>query len=222
MFYTIYKTTNLINGKFYIGKHKTKELNDGYLGSGKLLRRAIKKYGIENFHKEILHICKDEEHMNLLEKILVVPDKELNYNLCPGGRGGWTYINTTCHNNKGNKRRVGNYGWKVRPDTSCPLYRQKISESIKALYENGFRNPFLNKTHTQETKDKIGQINSIKQAGELNSQYGTCWITNGTESKKIKKEVDSIPEGWYKGRVIKKVTSKTETPDVYDSLKQNI
>lgn len=53
----IYMTTNLINGKKYIGKHKG-ELNDSYLGSGTLLLRAIKKYGKENFKKEILYISK--------------------------------------------------------------------------------------------------------------------------------------------------------------------
>ena len=93
MFYTIYKTTNIINGKFYIGKHQTKNLHDGYLGSGKLLKRAIKKYGIDNFHKEILHVCESEKQMNDLEKILVVPDDEINYNLCSGGHGGFGYIN---------------------------------------------------------------------------------------------------------------------------------
>ncbi len=93
MYYTIYKTTNLINGKFYIGKHQTKDLNDGYLGSGKLLKRAINKYGLDNFHKEILYVCESEKQMNALEKILVVPDPELNYNLCTGGHGGFGYIN---------------------------------------------------------------------------------------------------------------------------------
>ncbi len=41
MYYVIYKTTNLVNGKFYIGKHQTNDLNDGYIGSGKILRLAI-------------------------------------------------------------------------------------------------------------------------------------------------------------------------------------
>jgi len=93
MFYTIYKTTNLVNGKFYIGKHKTKDLDDGYMGSGKILKHAISKYGLDNFHKEILHICESEKQMNALEKILVVPDIEMNYNLCDGGKGGFGYIN---------------------------------------------------------------------------------------------------------------------------------
>lgn len=82
MLYTIYKTINLLNGKHYIGKHQTKDLNDGYLGSGKILKYAISKYGIENFHKEILFICESEKQMNILEKILVVPDPEISYNLC--------------------------------------------------------------------------------------------------------------------------------------------
>ena len=45
MFFIIYQTTNLINNKIYIGKHQTSDLDDGYLGSGKLLLQAIKKYG---------------------------------------------------------------------------------------------------------------------------------------------------------------------------------
>lgn len=93
MHFVIYKTTNLVNGKFYIGKHQTNNLNDGYIGSGKLLKRAINKYGLDNFKIEIIETCPTETHMNLAEKIYVVIDPEVSYNLCPGGHGGFGYIN---------------------------------------------------------------------------------------------------------------------------------
>ena len=62
-YYLIYKTTNNINGKFYIGAHSTKNVNDRYLGSGSGLLEAIKKHGRKNFTKEILFIFDNEKEM---------------------------------------------------------------------------------------------------------------------------------------------------------------
>jgi hypothetical protein len=61
---------------------------------------------------------------------------------------------------------------------------------------------FTNRNHSNETKNKIGLANSKKQKGTLNSQFGTCWITNGIENKKIKKDdLDNyLKSGWTKGR----------------------
>lgn len=70
-YYGIYKITNLLNGMMYIGKHLTTELDDGYMGSGIILKRAIKKYGAENFLKEWLMLCEDEEEMNYMERVFV-------------------------------------------------------------------------------------------------------------------------------------------------------
>jgi hypothetical protein len=86
--YTVYQTINLLNGKKYIGTHVTDNPYDGYLGSGKHLKNAIKKYGKENFKKEVLYDCKGEEEMYEKEAKLiteeVVKDK-MYYNKLIGG-----------------------------------------------------------------------------------------------------------------------------------------
>lgn len=91
MYYTIYETTNIKNGKKYRGKHKTKDLNDGYLGSGKYLKRAISKYGKDKFVKEIIFMAFTEEDMNFVERHYFVDSDWLSgatYNIKIGGEGG--------------------------------------------------------------------------------------------------------------------------------------
>ena len=209
MFYTIYKITNTINGKFYIGKHKTKDLDDGYMGSGKILKHAISKYGIENFHKEILHICKDEKHMNLLESILVVPDIETNYNLCDGGKGGWSYLNRTGLNNAGkDTKSIGKkIGQSLRGRKN-----PHVSEMLKKRHDAGLvrYDTWKGKNLSAKHKSKISSAMSSK-TGKLNSQYGTCWITNGVENKKVKKEdLDFwFDLGYNKGRKFQQRVGKS-------------
>ena len=70
-YHYIYKITNLINGKIYIGQHTTSNLDDGYMGSGKILMRAIKKYGVENFRKEIQGFYEDIDELNYMERLFV-------------------------------------------------------------------------------------------------------------------------------------------------------
>ena len=91
MYYTIYKTTSLINGKIYIGKHQTSKLNDNYLGSGKGIKNAVKKYGKQNFKKDILFVFASEEEMNAKEKELITEEfvaRNDTYNAGIGGEGG--------------------------------------------------------------------------------------------------------------------------------------
>lgn len=90
-YHLVYKITNIINSKIYIGAHSTDDINDGYLGSGKLIKDAIKKYGKENFKKDILYIFNTPEEMFNMEKEIVTENfiKNKNvYNIVTGGFGG--------------------------------------------------------------------------------------------------------------------------------------
>lgn len=92
-FNIIYQTTNLINGKYYVGKHETNNLNDGYVGSGNSLIAAIKKYSKENFETKILASFETKEEMEAIEELVVdefmVEDNNC-YNIAIGGQGGNT------------------------------------------------------------------------------------------------------------------------------------
>lgn len=92
-YYIIYKITNTLNNKFYIGKHKTENVNDSYMGSGVMIKAAIKKYGKDNFKKEILYFLNSEKEMDIKEKEIVNEEmvkNNNNYNLTTGGEGGFT------------------------------------------------------------------------------------------------------------------------------------
>jgi len=210
MHYTIYKVTNKINGKIYIGSHKTKNLDDGYMGSGKYLKRAMKKYGIENFEKQILFVYDNPEAMFKKEKELVNEDFlaiENTYNLKVGGSGGWDYINQNDLSGGGwrkssseEKSKSGRIGGIATFNKKVGFFsaesKNKAKKTLLEKYPNG---TFYGKTHSEETKKIISQQNSIMQSGEKNSQYGTMWITNGIKNAKIKRN-DTIPDGWQKGR----------------------
>lgn len=196
MFYTIYQITNNVNGKIYIGKHQTKDLNDGYMGSGKRLRRAMSKYGIENFTKEILFQFDNEEEMNAKEAELVTEEfclREDTYNLCPGGQGGFGYINS---NGLAGKNTKGFLGKTHSEETKETLRRREIHWGEKISKSKKGKRPW-NFGKQLSFDDRKNKSNS--QKGSRNSQYGTFWITNGIESKKVNSE-EFIPEGWYRGR----------------------
>jgi len=87
--YTVYKTTNIINEKYYIGVHRTKNIYDNYLGSGRVITDAIKKYGRKNFSKEILYVFDNKDDMYQKEADLVTSltlEDDQCYNLLQGGR----------------------------------------------------------------------------------------------------------------------------------------
>lgn len=185
-YYLVYKITNRINNKFYIGAHKTKDKNDNYMGSSKVLKRSIAKYGKENFIKEILYEANSLEEMYLKEKEMVVIDRSISYNIKQGGIGGWEYVN-----DNGLCDRKGFLGKKHTVET-----RQKITEKLLG------NTIWLGREHSEETKNKMSKVHREREnhIGAKNSQYGRMWITNGQISTRINK-TDSIPVGWKKGRV---------------------
>lgn len=222
MFYTIYKTTNLINGKIYIGKHKTQNLDDNYLGSGKVLTYAINKHGENNFTKEYLFIFDNEEDMNNKELELVNESfikEDTNYNIKLGGEGGWDYINNREDAAYYRKRATDKYVELMKdPDfrynfiqsvkdeyaSRCKdkklLQNKNISRAMKEYYKFN-DGTFKGKKHTEETKELMRKP---KNVGKENPQYGKMWIYSLEEkiSKRISKN-EAIPEGWYKGRKMK-------------------
>lgn len=196
MKFTIYKITNNVNGKEYIGQHQTLDLTDDYMGSGKRLKYAQEYHGIENFSKEILFIFDNEEEMNAKEAELVTEEycsRDDTYNIAPGGfGGGYRYINTNGLNNlnKDYEKISNKLKGRKNPHTTKWLKEQHKSGNISTATCG-----MLGKKHSEETKLKMSSSGS----GKKNSQYGTVWITNGTINKKVK-AIDIIPEGWYKGR----------------------
>ena len=87
-FFGIYKITNLVDGKMYIGQHTTTDIDDGYMGSGKRIIRAVNKYGVQNFRKEWIMFCEDQEELNYMERVFVDQtwvDRADTYNIALGG-----------------------------------------------------------------------------------------------------------------------------------------
>ena len=203
-YHYIYKTTNLKNGRFYVGMHSTDNLNDGYLGSGTRLRRSIRRNGKENFKIEYLEFFSNRFDLVNREKELVnenlLKDKKC-MNLKLGGLGGFVSENHVMKLKKGSSRHQKEKWKNVE-------YRDKITKVLRNNTKENHRlgkikyDTTKGKNISEEHKIKIGKKNSIKQKGDRNSQFGSCWITNGEVNKKIKKN-EIIPEGWKLGRTTK-------------------
>ena len=195
-YHFIYKTTNLLSGRYYLGMHSTDNLDDDYLGSGNQLYHAIKKHGRENFKREILEFCDSREELANRESELItmneVRDKEC-MNMKVGGIGIWP--------------ESANKAFKARMK-SDPEFRQSFVDRANRLNESGKAGnwtgqEFKGKKHSEETLKQMRESHAKRNCtAEHNSQYGTMWITNERESIKIKKD-SPIPKGYRKGRKIK-------------------
>jgi len=174
MKYFVYITTNLINNKQYVGDHSTNNLNDNYLGSGKIISIAIKKYKIENFKLKILEFFDTkQEAFDAQEKYIkqfntLVPN---GYNLSPKGGLG----TKGCHSEETKeklrelgKRQIQKKGWK-----HSTYSKNKIKEKRKKqIMLSGWK-------HSEESKKKCG----VKNIG---NNYRTGLILSDETKQKLR------------------------------------
>lgn len=168
--YEIYITTNQINGKQYIGQHKIKKEQDYYIGSGKILKDAIKKYGKENFTKETLVLCKTKEEANILERQYIKEyQADLNpqfYNLAKGGDGGgFEYYAEYL---------------KTHPEEAARI-KQSRAEGVRAWQQNNI-----------EKLSELGKQNIIKCHQWMKENPDLVKINGNPES--LKKWMNENPE----------------------------
>lgn len=205
-------------GMKYFGKTVSKNI-EKYTGSGIYWNNHLKKYNAEAvhlWHSAWYHDTSITRFALKFSSVNQIVKSDLWANQIPenGIDGDWRYVNDNGlnrtlwhlenldeHMNKISILGIEKKRWLLENDEVwTEKYKENLSIANKKQIKE-FGNPFQGKTHREETKRMIGSANSAKQRGENNSQYGTVWITNGSDNKKIKKN-DDIPNGWYKGRVI--------------------
>jgi len=209
MYYYIYQITNQINGKIYVGKHKSPVHPDsnGYYGSGKQIIAAIKKYGKLNFKKEILCFCSSLEEMAVREEEIVTESfvgRTDTYNMHKGGPGGWDHYNGSkehsANSSKGGKKgakRLNDFIAEQKSNNTewWQNWYNKVVDQNRAKNSNGWSN-----FTPDEYKQRRAQASKLA-TGEGNSQYGKIWISN-VLTKEVKRITinDVILEGWVRGK----------------------
>jgi len=208
MFYIVYKTINLVNNKFYIGKH-CQDLDpyqfDGYFGSGTQIKYAIKKYGKENFIRETLFVFDNEEDCLLKEEEMIFPHLEnpYCYNMKPGGTGGFEHINSIPKEDRPNikayrqKYERGEIKTGGTENWTEETYKKVRQTSWSKLVDMGLINPNTYENLTKEQRKERNKNISKKVSGSNNGSYKTKFYYNlTTKEKKRFKPEDIIPEGW--------------------------
>lgn len=150
----VYITTNLVNGKMYVGQHKSVNYDPKYLGSGKLLKKAITKYGSENFVSEPICWAESKPELDKLEiywvDILDAVASDQFYNLTCGGYGGDILSDDQKKEKSIRNSGSGNPRYGKHWDDE---HRQHSKEIMTGRFV-GELNPFYGKHHTNEYKNK--------------------------------------------------------------------
>lgn len=181
-YFLVYRIKNIDNLKSYIGCHRTYNMNDSYMGSGILIKNAIKKHGIEKFKKEILFVFENENEM-LKKEIELISLEKPDYNLHEGGLGGWDYMNKSGRNNSGKRvqlsrdiyvkkaRSVLNDMIKKDPEFSRKIAR-KSGQTRKILISKGLLNPsFKGKKHSIESKIKMSESAKLRGSNTTGKKH---------------------------------------------------
>jgi hypothetical protein len=203
-FYMVYKTTNTINNRFYIGVHKTHNLCDSYLGSGKVLNTAILKYGIHAFKRDILFIFCDEISAFVKEEELVAYhiSNPMCYNLRKGGSGGFDYINKNrlWDTPQAKIKRVASR----RPISEEGMKRIREAQTGHIAWNRGRKMPEGFGRRIADMKRGKPRPSSVRRAvAEANKGRAPVkWINKDGIAKKVKVfELDEyIKNGWKFGR----------------------
>jgi hypothetical protein len=199
----IFLTTNLLNGKWYIGKQENNDPN--YLGSGKLIKRAIRKHGVENFKKEILEEC-DACNINIKErywikKLNAVNDKN-SYNLALGGEGGDTFSGS-YHN--------GDIEWQNYLKT----IRSRKGQNNPMYGKRGKNHPKFQFKESEETRLKKAEIRKgSKLSAETKEKIGLKTRERVKNLEFIEKLKISIKKGMTE-EVKKKISDRRRESNCY-------
>lgn len=164
MYGYIYKTTNLINGKIYIGQHKADKFDLSYYGSGKHLINAINYYGVNNFKCELIEWCETQSVTNSRERYWIKyynsRNKDIGYNITEGGEGWKGGVHTEETKLKISKAKTGaspNREYITTDDTKL-----KISNTLKSYYKS-HDNPRKGAKLSDTTKQKLRDANLGKK-----------------------------------------------------------
>lgn len=175
IFVIIYKTTNLINGKIYVGKDKKDDPK--YLGSGVIFKRALKKYGIINFNKSVIEECYTLLELNAREtywiKTLNSTDRKIGYNIAIGGNGGDTITNNPDRADILLKIKNNNFGKHTWTDEM----KKRQSDALRGIpkseeHRKNLSTALTGKRLSAETILKLSISHKGKGRGSKNSMYG--------------------------------------------------